>query len=172
MARYRRMNMAIRPIQRIKHIVDNSATLTAGTTLVNVLAEATDTPTLAVTNSVSVGSKINGIFLNVQMTGNEADAGQIPNVYMIIYKNPGGLITSSINPTSTGDDNNKKLIIHQEMVMNENSATGTPRSLFKGVIVIPKGMRRFGSGDSLDMATRSTAQNITLCSQAIYKEFK
>ncbi len=169
MARFRQ---SLRPIHRIKHIIDSNELLAAAGTGKVILIKGVDAPVLANTNEVETGSKVNGIFLNVQTTGNEADAGQIPNIYMAVYKNPSNLITATLNPTSLGDDPNKKLVIHQEMMMNENSATGTPRTLFKGVIVIPKGMTRFGISDELVLVYRSPAQNATICIQCIYKEFR
>ncbi len=169
MGRYRR---SLSPIHRIKHIVDSNQTLTAAGTGKVVLIKGVDAPVLANTNEVETGSKVNGIFLNVQMAGSEFDAGQIPNAYMAVYKNPSNLISASLNPESLGDDPNKKLVIHQEMMMNENSATGTPRTLFKGVIVIPKGMTRFGISDELVLVFRSPAQNLVICTQCIYKEFR
>ncbi len=163
---------SLRPIHRIKHIIDSSQTLTAAGTGKVVLIVGVDAPVLANENEVETGSKVNGIFLNVQCAGNEADVGQIPNAYMAVYKNPSNLIPASLNPESLGDDPNKKLVIHQEMIMNENSANGVPRTLFKGVIVIPKGMRRFGINDELVLVFRSPAQNLVICTQCIYKEFR
>ncbi len=117
------------------------------------------------------GSKVNGVFLNVQVASNETDAGAIPNVYMAVYKNPNAEITT-INPSSTGDEPLKRYIFHQEMVMINNLAGGNPRTLFKGVIAIPKGFRANRFDDQLVCAIRSTAVNITLCIQCIYKEYR
>ncbi len=163
--------MAIRPVQRIKHVIDLSGTLTAGANIANVVVLATDTPTLAVTNSVQTGSKVNGIFLNVEVASNETDAGAIPNVYMAVYKNDEGL-AGVLNPSGVGSNPAKKHVIHQEMVMLNNLAGGNPRKMFSGVVVIPKGMRRFGADDELIVVLRSTAVNIAFCIQCIYKEFK
>ncbi len=172
MARYRRMSSSLHPINRIKHIVDSAQTLGTGAgTLALTLIEAKDAPVIANTAEVQTASKVNGIFLNVQSTTNQESAGAIPTVYIAVYKDAGGL-TPTIDPRTTGDDPNKKFIIHQEMSMGENSATGTPRTIFKGVIVIPKGMRRFGANDKLILAVRPFALNITICSQCIYKEFR
>ncbi len=172
MARYRRMNMAIRPVQRIKHIVDDSATISAGTGIPIILVRAVDAPVIANTPDVITGSKVNGIFLNVQVESNQDLQAAIPNIYIAVYKNPGGLVTTHIDPRSTGDDVNKKLIIHQEMSFFEPSIGGNPKTIFKGVIVIPKGMRRFGAADELIMTIASTAINFKYCLQCIYKEFR
>ncbi len=169
---YRRMNMSVRPVQRIKHIVDASQTSAAAANTVIVVAQATDTPTLGATNSVITGSKINGIFLNVQVVSNEASqAGAIPNVYFALVKNPMGDITS-LNITSLGDDDRKRYVLHQEMTMIEDNRGGNAKTLFKGVIVIPKGMRRMGPSDTLEVHVRTTTVDINLCMQCIYKEFR
>ncbi len=169
-ARYRRA-MALRPISRIKHVVDNNATITAGTPVITVVAQAHDNPTTSSPNLVKVASTINGIFLNVEVASNETDAGAIPNCYLMVMKNPGGNLTFP-NPNAVGADDNKKYVIHQEMLMLNNIAGGNPRTLFKGVIAIPKGYRRMGVNDLIQVSVYSTALNFTFCLQAIYKEFQ
>lgn len=170
MARFRRA-MALRPVSRIKHVIDSSGTLTAGTALVTTIALAHDNPVTSSPNLVKLGSTINGIFINVEVSPNETDAGAIPNAYMMIMKNPGGNLTFP-SPNAVGVDDNKKFVIHQEMVMLNNLAGGNPRTLFKGVIAIPKGYRRMGVNDILQISIFSTAVNIAFCFQAIYKEFQ
>ncbi len=169
MARYRMS--AVRPIQRIKHVVDASGTVTAGVTLATTLIVEDVSPVLANTAEVLTGSKVNGIYLKVEVSPNETDAGAIPNVYMAVYKSPTGL-GGNIDPTNVGLNSQKKQVIHQEMVMLNNLAGGNPRVLFNGVIVIPKGMRRFGPSDNLEITLRSTAVNFAFCLQAHYKEFR
>ncbi len=170
MARFRRQRMALRPISRIKHVVDFNGTLTANTNLETVLALAHDNPVTTSPNLVKLGSTINGIFLNVETASNETDAGAIPNVYLMVVKNPGGNLTFP-NPNVVGSDDNKKYVIHQEMLMLNNVAGGNPRTLFKGVIAIPKGYRRMGVNDKISVFVFATALNIAVCVQCIYKEF-
>ncbi len=168
MARFRR---GLNPVNRIKHVVDSSATLTAGTALTQSLAKSDDSPVLANTTECLTGSMVNGIYLRVEVASNETDAGAIPNVYMIIFKNPGANLTIPA-ANAVGADDNKRYVIHQEMIMINNLAGGNPRTLFNGVIVIPKAYRRMGPGDALQISILSTAVNIALCYQAHYKEFR
>ncbi len=163
--------MGIRPIQRIKHVVDASATLTAGTQLNHNVIEAEDAPTLALVHAVQTGSTVNGIFLRVEVASNETDAGAIPNFYMIVTKSQGDNITPP-SPSAVGSDDNKRFVIHQEMIMMNNLAGGNPRTVFKGVVVIPKGFRRFGPNDRLYVSYLSPQVNVAVCLQAIYKEFR
>ncbi len=169
MARYR--SQALHPVNRIKHIIDNSATLTAASTLSIDLIKSVDAPVIANTNEVITGSKVNGIYLRVEVASNETDAGAIPNFYMAVYKNPANKI-GLLNPTSLGDDNRKKYVIHQEMIMINNVAGGNPRTVFNGVIAIPRGYRRNGPDDLLQIVLNSTAVNVAVCVQCIYKEFR
>ncbi len=171
MARFRRLNPATHPVNRIKHIVDSSATLTAGTTLEVELIKSVDAPVLANTTECITGSKVNGLYLNVQVGSNETDAGAIPNFYMALYKNPADAI-GLLNPTSLGDDDRKRYVIHQEMVMMNNLVGGNPRTVFSGVIAIPRGYRRNGPDDRLQLVFHSPQVNVAVCVQCIYKEFR
>jgi len=165
--------MAIRPVQRIKHVVDNSATLGAATELHTTLAVAVDAPVIGVPNQVITGSKVNGIYLKIEVASNEdQDIGAIPNVYLIVYKNPGNNLNLP-PPNQVGADDNKKFIIHQEMIMIQNTGKGgIPRVLFNGVVVIPKGYQRMGPADTIKFAVLCPQLNIAICSQAHYKEFR
>ncbi len=167
----RRFNPAIRPVDRIKHVVDKSATLTAGTTVVENLAVADDNPALANVAQVHTGSTVNGIYLRVEVAGNESDVGAIPQVYMAVIKNPGDNL-ATINPSTVGSNDNKRFVIHQEMVMLQNAVGGNARTLFNGVIVIPKGYRRMGPNDKITINLFSSALNFAYCIQAHYKEFR
>ncbi len=171
MVRYRKA-MAMRPVNRIKHVVDSSATVTAGSQLVIPIADTVDAPVLANTSDVETGSTINGIYLKVEIASNEAqDVGAIPNVYMYVIKNPGNNLTLPI-ANAVGANDNKRFVIHQEMVMIDNKLGGNPRVLFNGVIAIPKGYRRFGPDDRLTLVILAPALNIAACMQCHYKEFR
>ncbi len=173
MARYRRMSMAMRPINRIKHVVDGSSTIAANFNLIQTIADATDVPTLAASESVETGSKINGVYLRVEAASNEAiDLGAIPNFYLAIWKNPGNNVVIPA-PNAVGVSDNKRFVIHQEMTMLENKGQGSnARTLFNGVIVIPKGMRRMGPDDRLGFSLLCPALATAICWQAHYKEFR
>ncbi len=171
MARYRRA-MAIRPVHRIKHVVDSSATLAANTQAAVAIVDVVDAPVLANTPEVETGSTVNGIYLDVVVASNEAQVtGAIPNVYFYVMKNPGNNLTLA-NPNAIGASDTKKFVIHQEMAMIDNKVSGQPTTLFKGVIAIPRGYRRMGTDDRLVIVLFSPAIDITFCFQAIYKEFR
>ncbi len=172
MARYRSRGLALRPVHRIKHVVDNSATLAAATQLDLALVDTVDAPVLANRPEVETGATVNGIYLKVVVASNDAQVtGAIPNVYMIVWKNPGNNLTAPV-PNAVGSDDNKRFVIHQEMVMIQNVVSSNPTTIFSGVIVIPKGFRRFGPDDRLTISFLSPQIDISLCFQCIYKEFR
>ncbi len=166
----RRMNMALRPVHRIKHVIDNqAATAAAGSNDVTLIL-ASDTPDLATSNEVETGSKVNGIYLRVEVV-NTGSAGILANAYLAVFKNPGGNLTFP-NPNVVGINDNKRFIIHQEMVMLQMVDNSNPRTLFNGVIAIPRGYRRFGPNDTLVARTFSPGVELNSCLQCHYKEFR
>ncbi len=165
--------MAMRPINRIKHVVDLSSTIAANAAGTFIVALATDTPTLGVTNSVETGSKINGFYIRFETASNEAiDAGAIPNFYFMLVKDVGSNLTFP-KANVVGSNDNKRFVIHQEMTMIENKGQGSnARTVFNGVIVVPKGMRRMAPADAWIIKTVSPALDTVQCLQCHYKEFR
>ncbi len=165
--------MALRPVNRIKHVVDTSATIAGAGAGSFVLAIASDTPTQAVTNSVETGCKINGFYIRFEAASNEAiDLGAIPNFYLYVAKNPGGNVTLP-SANAVGSSDNKRFVVHQEMTMIENKGQGSnARTVFNGVIVVPKGMRRMGPNDVWTVTTLCPALDTAHCLQCHYKEFR
>ncbi len=170
MARFR---SSIHPVNRVKHVVDKSASLTGGTTIGESLITTVDAPVLALPEQVVTGSKVHGIYLKVEVASNEVqNLGAIPNVYMAVYKNVANAV-GTITPNAVGPSDKKRYVIHQEMVMIENTGRGgNARILFNGVIKIPKGYSRFGPSDRLTMTLLSPVLDIVYCFQVHYKEFR
>ncbi len=165
--------MALRPINRIKHVVDSSATIAAAAAGAFPIAIATDTPTLGTTNSVETGCKINGFYIRFEAASNEAiDLGAIPNFYFYIWKDPGGNLTAPAANAVGGNDNKNK-VIHQEMTMLENKGQGSnARTVFNGVVAVPKGMRRMAPNDEWNIITLCPALATVQCLQVHFKEFR
>ncbi len=168
----RRHSMAMRPVHRIKHVVDLQGQLALGTQIDNELVKSVDAPVLANTAQVETGSKVNGIYLRVEVASNDAEvAGAVPQVYLAVWKNPGDSIAIA-DIGAIGADKDKRFVIHQEMAMIENSIGGNPRTLFNGVIAIPKGYRRMGPDDRIECSILSEQLDIVFCIQCHYKEFR
>ncbi len=167
--RFRRGNLGLRPINRIKHVVDQQFGLTLAVQSDQVLIETSDTPDLANPNEVETGSTVNGIYLNIEAYAS-TDAA-LANIYIAIFKNPGGNLTPPA-ANAVGISDNKRYVIHQEMKMMEQSVSGNPRTLFNGVIVLPRGYRRMGPNDTLLMSVLAPGVNAFVCFQCHYKEFR
>ncbi len=166
--RSRRGN-ALRPVNRIKHVVVSQFAGTAGTEDNLSLITANDNPVIANVKEVETGSIINGIYLKVEAVA--VTAAALANYYIAIFKNPGGNLNPP-PPNAVGSDDNKKFVIHQEMVMFQQQANSNPRTVFNGVIVIPRGYRRFGPNDTLNLLTLAPGVNTFQCVQCHYKEFR
>ncbi len=119
-----------------------------------------------------VGSKINGVFLNLQVAA--TGTASIANVYMMIYSNPGNNITigNTPNANAVGTSDFKKQVFHQEMQMTEKNTTAIPRTLFKGVLKLPKKFLRQGQNDTLNIALFAPGVTFDYCLQCIYKEIR
>ncbi len=166
-----RNNLRLRPVNRIKHVVDIQAALSAGGSRTETLADATDTPTLGVNNSVETGCTINGIYLKVETTRTGTTSDVLANFYMFVGKNPGQNLTLP-EANVVGISDNKRYVIHQEMVMLQGTNAGNPRTVFNGVIVIPRGYRRFGPDDRLELRLHTPGVAVNYCIQCHYKEFR
>ncbi len=168
MARFRQ-GMYLRPVQRVKHVVDKQGGLVAGTKDVTTVITSVDTPALADTDGVATGSTVHGIFLNIQVAPTNAVA--LANVYMHVMKNPGGNL-STTNGNTIGAQDIKKYVIHQEMAMMSGSTDPFPTTLFRGVIKIPKGYKRNGTNDLLQIILYSPGVTVDFCIQCIYQEYR
>ncbi len=168
---FRRRNMGLRPVHSIKHVVDVQFATVAGTQVNTNVVNSVDAPTLAIPANVETGCRINAIYLKVELYQTSATGGALANAYMVVVKNPGGSI-ASITANSVGSNDNKRFVIHQEMVMRQNQDNGNPRILFQGVISIPRGYRRFGINDLLQVGVFSPAGTMDACIQCIYKEYR
>ncbi len=166
---FRRQSLRLRPIHRIKHVVDVQNGLTAGTVATENIINAKDAPVLANTIEVETGSKVYSIFLIVEVLATSS-AG-LPNCYLTVAKNPGGNLTLPA-PNVVGASDNKRFVIHQEMVMLQGQSGSNPRTLFKGVIKIPGDYSRFGPNDFLTLKILAPGVNLSYCLQVHYKEFR
>ncbi len=150
-------------------MVERQEAVTVDTNLILDLIKAIDAPTIANREEVETASTVNGIFLNVQCAA--TSTASIANIYLAVVKNPGGNLTfSKLNVL--GSDDNKKYVIHQEMIMTEKNTTAFPRTLFKGVIRIPRGYKRFGINDQLQAILYAPGVTYEICVECIYKEYR
>ncbi len=150
-------------------MVDIQGGLTVGGAVGNTLVKSVDAPVLANTSEVEVSSTVNSIFLNVQVAATSAAA--LANVYMTVSKNPGANLPT-LAPNAVGAADSKNYIFHQEMLMLQKVNPGIPRTLFKGVLSIPKSFRAQKINDLIQIRLLTPGITAEFCIQCIYKEFR
>jgi len=169
--------LALRPITSIKHVVDTNGGITGAIQSITDVMRAIDNPDyLTNPNDINTGAVMKWIFLNVQIIQKVA-AGGVDNIYLAVYKNVGNNTALLANGDAIGASDRKRFVIHQEMVMTGNvltAAAAVPKTLFKGVLRIPKSLQRFGLEDRLQVIishrTGEASQQSNFCLQCIYKE--
>ncbi len=164
-----RRRSSLRPVHSIKHVIDIQGGAVAGTPAQSTIVNAVDAPVLANTSEVETGCTVNAIYLKVEVNATTSVA--LSNAYMTIFKSPGGNIAPP-GANTVGSDDDKRYVIHQEMVMLQQVDNSNPRTLFVGVIRIPRGYRRFGINDLLRVTVFSPGVNLNFCLQSIYKEYR
>ncbi len=164
-----RFNPRIRPVQSLKHVIDSQGALIADTKQNVALVAADDNPAQANVTEVQTASTVNSIYLKVECYATATTS--LANCYMYVIKDPGGNL-ANVDGNKVGASDIKKFVIHQEMVMLEKNTTGLPRTLFAGVIRIPRGYRRMGTNDELNLVLYSPGVSVDFCVQCIYKEYR
>ncbi len=172
-----RINTRIRPVNSLKHVVDIATSAVAGA-IVSVIPViiAVQNPSPSNTADIRFGAVVNSVYIRIEVKPT-SNFNTVPRVYMAMQKNPGNDHPNA-NPSTIGDSDLRKFIIHQEMTMvgeaGDNSG-GLPRTMFQGVVRIPSRYRRFGVNDRLTvnfaLDDGETSGIVNACVQCIYKEF-
>ncbi len=160
----------LRPVNRIKHVVDSQFATAAAAPNDFTIAFASDTPDLATAAEVETGSVIRSFFISVEVV-NTGVAGVLANAYALFFKNPGGNLTIPA-ANAVGIDDNKRYVFHQEMVMLQMVDNSNPRTLFKGVLKLPRHLQRMAPNDQIQLRVFSPGVELTGCIQAHYKELR
>ncbi len=177
---FRRFNRSKSPINSVKHIAEVSTVLAATTnTVFLTVVDNVDTYTISDTNGVPTGATVNSFYLSAYFIAEGGEvANEVPLVDWYIIKDPGGTYGSTFDsshlptPGATGLHVNKRHIIHTEKGLaggGDASTAGLPM-IFKGVILIPKHMRRIAQNDKITIAARANFATKG-CMQAIYKHY-
>ncbi len=168
MAGFRR---AKSPINSVKHILDTSGALSGGANSVSTIAVGVpnvDTATFK-PGDIRTGATINGFFLSVFVIG-ATGAPLTGAIDWFLIKAHDGQVAHP-TPGNTGTSKLRNQIIHEEKGL-AGSGDGTPM-VFKGVIAVPRGMRRMREGDEWRLVLRSAdmTSDATFCVKAIYKSY-
>ncbi len=162
----------LHPVNSIKHVVDLQGGTALDTSVEEIIIEGTDSPVhTANPQHVNQGAVVNSIFLNIQVAASSTQA--LANIYMFVYGNPGGNIPAGSIPKANaiGISDFRKNVFHQEMTMTEKNTTAIARTLFKGVLKLPRKFRRIGINDQIGISFLSPGVTFDYCVQCIYKEF-
>ncbi len=164
---------SLNPVNSLKHIIDAEGTLLAtgaASTVPLVTGVPNIDPAVFDPSKARVGSVINAFFITVFVIGaSGANIGGSINWYLWKQRStqdPGPI------PDAVGTSNLRNQVIHQEKGL-AGSGDGTPMA-FKGVIVVPRGMRRMREGDEWQIKLNLNAVAATdasFCVRAIFKSF-
>ncbi len=165
-----RRGMSARPINRTKNIIDVQGAVSGGSTSVQTIATTVDTPTSPFKpGDITVGGKINGFYVSIFVIGSTGAPLSGP-INWYLWKQHAGQAATQPTPGQTGTSELRNQIIHEEKGLS-GSGDGTPM-VFKGVIAVPKGMRRMRSGDEWQIALNSDiADTNNFCTKVIYNAF-
>ncbi len=166
-----RRGYAKRPVNSIKHILDSEGVLSAGLGSTNVIAVAVPNVDTSVfkPGDIRVGGTINGFFLSIFVIGATGAPVNGAINWLLIKLHAQQTVPT---PGNTGISEIRNQIIHEEKGLI-GSGDGTAMA-FKGVIAIPKGMRRMREGDSWVIIIRANTQgadDAQFCLKAIYKSY-
>ncbi len=170
MPRFRRSGLGT-IINSVKHVIDSEGVVQQASPSLTPLATAVAARSTTFNpEEVEVGDKINGFFLSVFGIGASGQPFQGSwNWY--IMKIHEGQIGDVPTPGQTGTSKLRNQIFHEEKGV-PGSGDGTP-VVFKGVIAVPRGMRRMREGDQflIRIAVTSMGDDANFCIKAIYKTF-
>ncbi len=160
------------PINSVKHVIDTEGGLTQTVSVVP-LAKGVGTQEEPFNpNAVIVGSTINAFYISIFIIGaTGAPVGGSQNWY-IARQHSGQSNSGFPDPGTTGTSLLRNQIIHQEKGL-VGSGDGTAMA-FKGVVVVPKGMRRMREGDNWNiyLKNNNVSDASNFCLQVIYKSFR
>ncbi len=165
-------NRARSPINSIKHVIDAEGALSAAGVSINPICVAVPNVDTSVfkPGDVRVGATVNGFFLSIFVLG-ASGAGNTGSINWYIVKVHEGQAAAIPNPGQTGVSKLRNQIFHEEKGL-AGSIDGTPMA-FKGVIAVPRGMRRMREGDEFQVVLRGTdaTTDYNFCLKAIYKSY-
>ncbi len=159
-------------IHSIKHVIDSEGVLAAATNSDNIIQSTVVTRTDPfVPTQCEVGEILNGFFISIFVIGDTgAPVNGSINWYIAKRRSGQNLVTDFLDPGNTGTSDVRNQIFHEEKGL-VGSGDGTAMA-FKGVIVVPKNMRRIRQGDQFFIKIRANGtDSAQFCLKAIYKSF-
>ncbi len=168
---FRRSRNMLRPINSTKNIVQDVAIIAAAAQRSQNIIQSVDSATLADTDAVTRGSRVNTVYIECWLYGN-AVAGVNSPVTWGIYRNPGGNIPPG-SPSGAGTFDNKRNYIAMGKGLIGASGNGQPGYLIRGWFSIPRRYRMQQNADRLSLEVENnTANDINFCFLSIYKWYR
>lgn len=149
-----------------KHYVQFSLATVASGALTNFgLISAVAVPTAA--SHVREGAIISAIYIEMWI---QSDDGALGSSIITVNKVPGGSTPMTAAESALLNDyTDKKNVFYTQMGLTPNNVT-YPMATIKGWFKIPKGKRRFGLNDRLQLNVHAQSNGLNACGFAIYKE--
>ncbi len=165
---FRRSNNALRPINSRKNIFQDVSIIAAATLGSFRLLQSVDAATLADTDAVTFGAKVNTMYIECWIYGN-AVAGVNSPITWSLQKSPGDVVPI-VTPELAGSNDDKRWVYAMGKGLIGASGNGQPGYLIRGWFSIPKRMRRIGANDSFFLSIKNdTANDLNVCIMCIYK---
>ncbi len=170
MAFGRRRGSSLHPVNSTKHVIDTGGGLTSSVSTVTIATAVANYADPFVANQVKFGEKINAVFFSIFVIGATGSGLTGPIDWYFSKRHSGQLLSALPDPGETGQSMVRNQILHEEKGLS-GSADGTPMA-FKGVLMVPKGIRRMREGDNLEIRLKMTDPDSGIfCVKAIYKSF-
>ncbi len=143
----------------------------SGTSTVETLAKAVNTPASTVDTDVSNGCIIKAIYMSVDICG-LGGTGVLNIGQFYLFKNPGSNLTPPA-PVSVGASNEKKFVFREWTYMIMRNQDGNAPTHWEGWVKIPKRYQRMGTDDQIQMVFQCSA-SITghISIKSIYKWYR
>ncbi len=149
-----------------KHIVQFSlASVASGAITSLVLVNAVAAPSTV--PEVREGSIVSAIYIEMWVHSDDATSGSVITTLEKIGQ--GAASMAAGESASLNSYPNKKNIFHTQMGLI-GSQTTYPMAVVKGWFKIPKGKRRFGLNDRLNLNIHGQSNGLVLCGFCTYKE--
>ncbi len=159
-------------IHSIKHVIDTEGVLAAATNSDNIIQSTVTSRTDPfVATQCETGETVNGFFISIFVIGDSgAPVNGSINWYIAKRRSGQNVTTDFPDPGNTGTSDVRNQIFHEEKGL-VGSGDGTAMA-FKGVIAVPRAMRRIREGDQFFIKIRANGTDTAqFCLKAIYKSF-
>lgn len=168
-----RKKLRLIPVDSTKNIIQSNLThfgVVAGTLTQSVIADCVDSAGLAVQEQVESGCNIYSLEIHYRITSSGTLTPPLGPINMCIYKKPSGYpAMTAAQIQSLGTDDIKRFVLHMDKLHSETASQVMEWHIR---LKLPKGIKRFITGDQLILATHCLAGATDQCGFAVYKWYR